>query len=290
MSFGKTVGDYELLGKINEGGMAEIHKSRHRGDDNVFALRIMLPGIPRTSRNVRRFVGGAEVVKGLLHPNIVGILEIVLDREMPYVVMEYVEGNNLKQCLLRREAIVTQNPLEILMQVARGLQFLHSNKVIHRDIKPENILVSIAGQVKIADFSLAVRKDKDLLVSRAICGSRSYIAPERVLHGRYDERADIYSLGITAYELLTGHPPYSGKSDQEVLSKHVSQWVHPRPISQFAPAVPPELEETVMNCIQKDPDRRYPDVGLLIRDLEEIQSRSRPSADRARPFLEAQDE
>lgn len=290
MSFGKIIGDYELIGKINEGGMGEIHKARNRCDERLYALRIMLPGISRTSRNVKRFVGGAEVVRGLDHPNIVRIVDIVLDREMPYVVMEYVDGNNLKHCLLHHEPIVTENPLDILMQVACGLQYLHSNRIIHRDIKPENILVSAQGEVKIADFSLAIRKDKDRLFSRAISGSRSYIAPERVLHGRYDERADIYSMGITAYELFTGHLPYSGKSDQEVLSKHVNLRIRPKPMRGFNPSVPRELEEIVMTCIRKDPARRYPDVGLLIRDLEEVQLRSEPSIDRGQAFSEAQDE
>lgn len=290
MNFGKRIGDYELIGKINEGGMAEIHKALHRGNGNVCALRIMLPGTSGTSRNIKQFVGGAEALIGLNHPNIVRILDIALDREMPYVLMEYVEGNNLKHCLLHHDQIVVDDPLDVLMQVARGLQYLHSNKIIHRDIKPENILVSNEKEVKIADFSLAVRKDKEQLASRSISGSRSYIAPEMVLHERYDERVDIYSLGITAYELLTGRPPYSGRSDQEVLSKHVSRRVRPKPIRRFNRRVPRTLEKIVMTCIQKDPARRYPDVGLFIRDMEEIQLLSKPSLERRRLVPEAPEE
>jgi serine/threonine protein kinase len=290
MSFGKRIGDYELIGEINKGGMAEIHKARHRGNGTVCAIRIMLPGISRTYKNIKQFMGGAQAVAGLSHPNIMAILEIVLEKEMPYVVMEYVDGNNLKHCLLRHEPIVTQDPVGVLMQAACGLQHLHSNRVLHRDIKPENILVSTEGKVKIADFSLAVRKDKDQLVSRAISGSRSYIAPERVLQEKYDERADIYSLGITAYEVLTGHLPYSGKSDQEVLSKHVSRRVRPRPIRRFNPSVPLDLEKIVMTCIQKDPVGRYPDLGLLIRDLEGVQSWPRRAPDPETPFAEAKEE
>ncbi|NQT82715.1 serine/threonine protein kinase [bacterium] len=290
MIFGKRIGDYELIGKINKGGMAEIHKARHIGNETVYAIRIMLPGISMTSRNIKQFLGGADVAKRLSHPNIVEIVDIVLDKELPYVVMEYVDGNNLKHCLLHREPIITEGPLDILMQVACGLQYLHGNKIIHRDIKPENILVSSEGNVKIADFSLAVRKDKDQLVSRAISGSRSYIAPERVLQGRYDERADIYSLGITAYELLTGRLPYLGKSDQEVLSKHVNERVRPKPICRFNPSVPRELEEIVMTCVQTNPAHRYPDVGLIIRDLEGVQLRSDSARDRGTLFPEAQDE
>ncbi len=290
MSFGKRIGDYELIGKINRGGMAEIHKARHRGNGSVCAIRIMLPGISRTSRNIKQFVGGTAAAEGLCHPNIISILDIVLDREMPYVVMEYVEGNNLKHCLLRHEPIATEDPLAVLMQTANGLQYLHSNKVLHRDIKPENILVSTDGAVKIADFSLAVRKDKEQLVSRAISGSRSYIAPERVLQGKYDERADIYSLGITAYELLTGHLPYMGKSDHEVLFKHVSERVRPKRIRRFNPSVPEDLERIVMTCIQKDPAHRYPDIGLFIRDLERVRSWGRRGPDHEKALPEASEQ
>jgi len=270
MSFGKIVGEYELVGKINKGGMAEIHKACHRGNGMVYALRIMLPGVTKTARNIKRFLGGADIVRSLDHPNIVRVFDIVLDKEMPYVVMEYVDGNNLKHHLLHHSPMVAEKPLEILLQVARGIQFLHKNRVLHRDIKPENILISAEMEVKIADFSLAVRKDKELLASRIISGSRSYIAPERILHKRYDERADIYSMGITAYELLTGHLPYTGTSDQEVLHKHVSPWIRPPAIRRFNPSVPRELEDIVVKCIHKDPADRYPDASLVIRDLEGV--------------------
>lgn len=286
MSFGKIIGDYELLGRINKGGIAEIHKARHRGNGSVHALRIMLPEISKTSTNVKRFLGGAEIVRPLDHPNIVRVLDVVLHREMPYVVMEYVEGNNLKHCLVHHDAIVCERPLDILMQTARGIHYLHKNRIIHRDIKPENILISDRGEVKIADFSLAIRKDKEHLVSRVISGSRSYIAPERVLQWRYDERVDIYSMGITAYELLTGQLPYSGASDQEVLSKHVSHRVRPKAIRSLNPSVPRELEEVVMGCIRKDPARRYPDLGLVIRDLEKVELRSKRSRQSRTGFSE----
>jgi serine/threonine protein kinase len=268
MSFGKRIGDYELIEKINKGGMAEIYKARHISDGKIFALRVMLPAIGKTSRNIKQFIRGAVIARRLDHPNIVKVLDMGLDRDMPYVVMEYIEGNNLKHCLIHRERFCTEEPVNILMQVARGLQYLHRNRIIHCDIKPENILVSNKEEVKIADFSLAARKDKDRLVSRAISGSRSYIAPERVLLGSYDERADIYSMGIMAYELLTGRVPYSGRSDQEVLSQHVDYRVRPQAIRRLNPSVPRALEKIVMTCIQKDPGRRYPDVSLFIRDLE----------------------
>jgi serine/threonine protein kinase len=268
MSFGKVIGDYELVGKINKGGIAEIHKARHRGNGSVYALRIMLPEIVKTSRNIRLFLGGAEIVREVNHPNIVRVLDVLLDKEMPCVVMEYVEGNNLKHYLVHNDPVVTEKPFEILMQLACGIQHLHASRILHRDIKPENILISEKMEVKIADFSLAVRIGKGPLISKVICGSKSYIAPERILLSRYDERADIYSMGITAYELLTGRLPYTGASDQEVLYKHVNPHVRPPAIRRLNPSVPAELERIVLTCMRKDPARRYPDVGLIIRDLE----------------------
>ncbi len=274
MSFGKRIGDYELVGKINRGGIAEIHKARHGADGAVYALRIMLPEVVKTSRNIRFFLGGAEIVRHLNHPNLVRVLDVILNKEMPCVVMEYVEGNNLKHCLLHDLPVVSERPFEILLQVAHGVQHLHANRVLHRDIKPENILISQKDEVKIADFSLAVRIEKGPLVSRVISGSKSYIAPERILLNKYDERADIYSMGITAYELLTGRLPYTGASDQEVLSKHVNHRVRPPSIRRLNPSVPPELERIVLTCIKKDPAKRYPDVGLVIRDLQKARRSS----------------
>ena len=279
MSFGKIIGDYELIGKINKGGIAEIHKARHRGNGTLYALRIMLPQIPKTARNVRLFVGGAEIVKSLDHPNLVKVLDVVLSKEMPYVVMEYVEGNNLKHCLIHHDSRVQEGAVDILMRIAQGLHFLHTCHILHRDIKPENILISDRTDVKIADFSLAVRKGKDQVSSRSISGSRSYIAPERILLKRYDERSDIYSFGITAYELLTGRVPYAGTTDQEVLSKHVSRWVRPQSVRRWNPSVPRQLEEIVMACMRKDPAERYPHVGLVIRDLEQVPRDARRSSE-----------
>lgn len=270
MTFGKMIGDYELIGKINKGGIAEIHKARHRGNGALYAVRIMLPQIPKTARNIRLFVGGAEIVKPLDHPNIVKVLDVVLAKEMPYVVMEYVEGNNLKHCEVHHDSRVKNGAMDILMQIAQGLHFLHSRRILHRDIKPENILVSSRTEVKIADFSLAMQKGQGPVSSRSISGSRSYIAPERVLLKRYDERCDIYSFGITAYELLAGRLPYGGATDQEVLSKHVSRWVRPQSIRRWNPSVPARLEEIIMSCMRKDPAERYPHVSLVIRDLERV--------------------
>ena len=270
MTFGKMIGDYELIGKINKGGIAEIHKARHRGNGAVYAVRIMLPQIPKTARNIRLFAGGAEIVKPLEHPNIVKVLDVVLTKEMPYVVMEYVEGNNLKHCETHHDSRVKNAAMDILMQIAQGLHFLHSHSILHRDIKPENILVSDRTEVKIADFSLAVQKGQGPVSSRSISGSRSYIAPERVLLKRYDERCDIYSFGITAYELLAGRLPYGGSTDQEILSKHVSRWVRPQSLRRWNPSVPRQLEEVIMACMEKDPAERYPHVSLVIRDLQRV--------------------
>ncbi len=268
--YGRVVGDYELIEKINQGGMAVIYKARSKKTSEIFALRIMLPGLEKSSRNIRNFSNGARIALKCDHPNIVKVFDVNLKEENPHIVLEFVNGENLKARLLRNDSYVRQYPLSILIAVAEALQYIHSKKIIHRDIKPENILISQGGQAKIADFSLAIEKKREYILSKILCGSPSYIAPERILRKKYDERTDIYSLGITSYELLTRRLPYSGRTDQEILRKHVDRKYKPISIRELNPSVSEKLENIVMRSIEKDPEKRYPDIGLFLRDLKRI--------------------
>ena len=159
--------------------------------------------------------------------------------------------------------------VKVIYVLADALNAIHSKGVIHHDVKPENILVSNEGVVKLTDFSLAVRMRKDYISSKRISGSPSYLAPEIIRHKAYDERVDIYSLGITAYELLTGQLPYVGQSPQETLAKHVSRFVHAAPIRKLNPDVPVKVVAAVEKAMEKSRRRRYPHVSLFVRDLKE---------------------
>lgn len=268
--FGKLIGDFELQELINRGGMAEIFKARRRSTGKMFAVRLMTGEDTPTQKTIREFMYGCELAAQLEHPNILKIIEINYDMPMPYVVLEFIGGDNLKQAILSRNKLVTNWPLHVLIGIAEGICYLHNKNIIHRDIKPENILVTDNAVVKIADFGLAIQKKGPAVVTKSISGSPSYLAPEVITEKKYSEASDIYSFGVTAYELLSGRLPYEGSTDQEILEKHVDSTLQPRPIRQINPAVPERVEQIVIKLLEKNPDRRYPDMNLFIRDFKAI--------------------
>lgn len=268
--YGKIIGDFELIQLINRGGMAEIFKARRRSDGQMFAISLITADNISTPKVVREFVDICRIVSELQHPNIVNIIEICDEPSQPYIVLEFIEGDNLKQAILKRDKLVMERPLQILIGIAEGVNYLHSMNIIHRDIKPENILVSEGEVAKIADFGLAMENKNNTVTTKSISGSPSYLAPEVIIEKTYSEVTDIYSFGITAYELLAGRPPYEGRTDQEILEKHVDQSFLPKPIHETNPAVSENLERIIMKLLEKNPQQRYPHMNLFIRDIKAI--------------------
>ena len=266
--FGKKLGDFELLQPINRGGMASVYKARRISDSKLFALRVMLPEIEPTPKAVREFVGGCKLALELDHPNIQRIYEVNTSNDPPYVGLEYIEGDNLKQAILRNRDSMTISPLRAILEIAEGISFLHSKNIIHRDIKPENILVAGRGHVHVADFGLAIRKDGSEVVTKSIAGSPSYLAPEVINGRRYSDSTDIYSFGVTTYEIMTRRTPYGGANEHEIMQKHIDSAIQPRSIRELNPTIPEQVEEIVMKLIARDPAKRYPDINLFIRDFK----------------------
>jgi len=268
--FGKVIGDFELLKLVNRGGMAETFKARRRSDGEIFALRLMPEGIASTPRSIKEFIYGSRIAAELTHPNIIKVIDVVPDPLQPYVVLEFVDGDNLKQAIIKHNQLVVERPLYILIEIAEGISHLHSKNIIHRDIKPENIIVTEKPLIKIVDFGLSIQNKGQPVVTKSISGSPSYLAPEIILERKYSEATDIYSFGVTAYELLTGRLPYEGQTEQEILEKHVDQTLQPRPIREFNSAISEKLEQIVMKLLEKKPHQRYPHISLFIRDFKAI--------------------
>lgn len=266
--FGKKLGDFELLQPINRGGMAAVYKARRISDGKIFALRVMLPEIDPTPKAVREFVGGCELALALDHPNIQKIYEVNTSSDPPYVGLEYIEGDNLKQAILRNGNSMTVSPLKAIIGIAEGISYLHSKNILHRDIKPENILVADRKHVHVADFGLAIRKYGPEVITKSIAGSPSYLAPEVIREKTYSDATDIYSFGVTTYEIMTRRTPYGGASENEIMQKHIDSTVKPHPIRDLNPTIPEKIEEIVMKLIERDPARRYPDINLFIRDFK----------------------
>ncbi len=268
--FGTTLAGYEIIERINRGSTAEVYRARSASTGHPAAVRILLPELQGNATAVRRFLRGARLEARCNHPNILRVFHVGEGTPTPFVVTELIEGDNLKRFILEKREVVQTRPVPVLRAIAEALAYLHhEQRIVHRDVKPENVLISNdASEVRLSDFSLAVEKHRDFLVSRRISGSPSYIAPERLLLQRYDERVDIYSFGILAYELLALRLPYSGQTQLEMMRAHTDFRTKPEPIHRFNPSISRAVEQAVYHSLEKNVQKRYPDVRLFLRDLK----------------------
>jgi serine/threonine protein kinase len=268
--FGTTLGGFEIIERINRGSTCEVYRARSTSTGQPAALRVLLPELRDNPTAVRQFFRGARLEARCDHPHVIKVLYIGEGHPMPFVATELIAGDNLKRFILEKRDILHAKPIPILRAAAEALAHLHhAQHIIHRDVKPENVLLSNdASEIRLSDFSLAVEKRRAYLISRRISGSPSYIAPERLLMERYDERVDIYSLGIMAYELLTLRLPYSGQTAQELMRAHTDMRIKPEPIRRYNPSVSHAVERAVFHSLEKDMRKRYPDVRLFLRDLK----------------------
>src|SRR5205823_8828194 len=204
-----------------------------------------------------RFRREARMVAGLLHQNIVTVIDRGEDHGCPFIVFEYVDGENLKQLVDREAPLPVDRALELAMQVARGLAFAHANGYVHRDVKPQNVLLNGDGEAKVTDFGIARSLDvnQGMTQTGTVVGTSDYIAPEQAQGQRVDEHTDIYSLGVVLYELLTNEVPYPGENFVAVAMRHINE--PPPSIRDKRPDVSPRLEAAVQRAMAKRPEDRF---------------------------------
>jgi serine/threonine protein kinase len=308
---GLLVGPYVVLDKLGRGGMGMVFKACHRDHRRIVALKILPPSFPRENPAiVERFRREAEALARARHPNIVCCLEQVREVDGAYyLVMEYVEGKDLKFLVERYGAFPVHQAIDCLLQAAKGLQVAHSLRIIHRDIKPANLMLDHRGTVRILDFGLARMILSDSWIqdegtaTGAIMGTIPYMAPEQACDSkRADARSDIYSLGCTLHFLLTGRPPYNGNTWTEMFLAHRES---PIPSLKVArPKIPDHLEGLFRRMLAKDPEDRPRTMASVIASIELAweEARARPWSsqdipvprpeepdDDAEPFFDLQD-
>ena len=238
---------YEIISKIGSGGMADVYKAKCHKLNRFVAIKVLKPEFSQDQSFVSKFRMEAQSAACLSHPNIVNIYDVGEENGIYYIVMELIEGITLKKYIERRKKLEIRESIEVAMQVARGLEAAHAEHIIHRDIKPQNIMISKDGKVKVTDFGIA-RAASSQTISSNTMGSVHYISPEQARGGYCDERSDIYSLGITLYEMLTGRVPFEGDSTVAVALQHIQgEMVPPR---QYEQLIPISLERIIMNIIQ----------------------------------------
>lgn len=256
---------YEIVSKIGTGGMADVYKAMDHKLNRFVAVKVLKPEFREDATFVKKFRSEAQAAAGLTHPNIVNVFDVGDDEGVYYIVMELIEGITLKEYISKKGKLSVKEATSIAIQVSMGLEAAHSHGIVHRDVKPQNIIISIDGKVKVTDFGIA-RAASSNTISSNVMGSVHYSSPEQVRGGYSDEKSDIYSLGITLYEMVTGRVPFDGDTTVAIAIKHLQEEMVPP--SVYSPDLPYSLEQIIMKCTQKSVDRRYNKMEDVIEDLK----------------------
>ncbi|MGF1580903.1 MAG: serine/threonine protein kinase [Gemmataceae bacterium] len=270
---GMRIGDFLLLRRLGQGGMGQVYLAKQESLDRKVALKLLRADLASNQTALRRFQQEAIAVAKATHPNIVQVYAVGEENNVHYMVLEYVEGKNLRDFMEKKGPPEPLISISILKQAASALQRASELGVIHRDIKPENILVTKKGEVKVADFGLArifdiSKEPTNLTKSNVSMGTPLYMSPEQVENKPVDPRTDIYSLGVTAYHMLAGHPPFRGQTPFEVAVQHVQ--AQAAPLAEIRPDLPPGLCRIVHKMMEKVPDNRYQTAREVVRELVKL--------------------
>jgi serine/threonine-protein kinase len=256
---------YEIIDKVGSGGMADVYKARDHRLNRFVAIKVLKPEYSNDKSFVNKFRGEAQSAAGLSHPNIVNVYDVGDDNGLYYIVMELVEGITLKRFIERKGKLEVKEAVGIAIQIAQGMEAAHDNRIIHRDIKPQNIIISRDGKVKVTDFGIAKATNSNTITSNAM-GSVHYLSPEQARGGYSDEKSDIYSLGVTIYEMLSGKVPFAGDNTVSVALLHIQS--EAMPLRELDPNIPVSVDKIVQKCMQKRPEKRYHSASELIADLK----------------------
>ena len=266
VSIGTIIGDrYEILEKVGSGGMADVFRAKCHRLNRYVAIKILKQDYSEDTKFVTKFRGEAQAIAGISHPNIVGIYDVGEENGMYYIVMELVDGITLKKYIEEKGKLSVKEAVGIALQIANGLEAAHSNHIIHRDIKPQNILIARDGTAKVTDFGIAKAASSNTITANAM-GSVHYISPEQARGGYSDEKSDIYSLGVTMYEMLSGTLPFNGESAVAIALAHIQE--EAVPLAALDATIPKGISNIVNKCMQKKTELRYSCVADLIADLK----------------------
>ncbi|CUP01043.1 MULTISPECIES: Stk1 family PASTA domain-containing Ser/Thr kinase [Hungatella] len=255
---------YEILDKIGSGGMSDVYKALCHKLKRQVAIKVLKEEFSSDSGFVSKFKMEAQAAARLSHPNIVNVYDVVDEGTLHYIVMELIEGITLKNYILKKGCLDSKEAIGIAIQVAQGIAAAHEQGIVHRDIKPQNIIIARDGKVKVADFGIARAASTQTLSATAM-GSVHYISPEQARGGYSDARSDIYSLGITMYEMAAGRVPFEGENTVTVALAHLEDPITPP--SYFNQEIPVSFENIILKCTEKKPEYRYGSMQEVIADL-----------------------
>ena len=255
------------MNHIGSGGMADVYKARSLEEDRFVAIKVLRQEYNDDESFVRRFIAEAQATASITHPNIVNVYDAGEDQGWHYIVMELCEGTTLKRYIRRYGRLSVRETVDFSKKIAMGIQAAHRKGIVHRDIKPQNILVSESGEVKVADFGIARATTGDT-ISQNLMGSVHYLSPEQARGNYSDEKSDIYSLGVTMYEMATGRVPFDSENSVSIALMHIREDITP-PRCYF-PDIPASLEKIILKCTMKRPSDRYQKIDEVLDDLEMV--------------------
>lgn len=266
INIGTMIGNrYEVVEKVGTGGMADVYRAMDHRLNRYVAVKILKNEYSEDTKFVTKFRQEAQAVACLSHPNVVAVYDVGEEQGMHFIVMEFVEGITLKSYIEKKGKLSVREAVGIGIQIASGLEAAHNSHIIHRDIKPQNILISRDGTAKVTDFGIAKAASSNTITASAM-GSVHYISPEQARGGFSDEKSDVYSLGVTMYEMLSGTLPFTGESAVAVALAHIQE--EAVPLTAMDATIPKGISDIVAKCMQKKADFRYPTSADLIADLK----------------------
>src|ERR1700689_109133 len=265
----KRVGDYQILNELGSGGMGRVYKVRNVISDRIEAMKVLLPDLAGRQELATRFLREIKLMASLNHPNIAQLRTAFTADNQLVMIMEYVEGTTLADRLEKHGPIPVPEAGNYIGQVLDALSYAHGQHVIHRDIKPANIMVTPQGAVKLMDFGIARAGDgHSLTMTGTTLGSLGYMTPEQVKGEVTDARSDLYSVGVSLYEMVTGQRPFRESSDYSIMAAQVNQ--PPTPPIDIKPGLPPALNEIILLAIAKDPAARFQSADAFKNALSRV--------------------
>ncbi len=279
---GARIGDYEVLSVLGAGGMGQVYKVRNVISDRLEAIKVLLPNLTENPEVAERFLREIKVQAAMTHPNIASLHTAMRVDNQLLMVMEYVEGHTIDG-YMQQGRIPIQHAIGYMAQVLSALSYAHKLGVVHRDIKPANMMITPQGVVKLMDFGIALlAQDRKLTQAGQNVGSLYYMSPEQINGApNVDGRSDLYSLGVSLYQMLTGKRPFDGDSDFKIMAAHLQHT--PVPPIEIDPDLPAALNEVIMLAIARDPDKRFQSADAMLSALTSLNAQSQPAAAAAVP-------